>query len=190
MGTTPIYDLPYPEATDLVIQGDDAIQALAEKVEAALSWGPGVTIVDGESARTCEGTGSYVDFTGTVASLGAFSRVGDSFQYDGAASRMYLVSATVEVEMSNGTGQATMGSTVTLRVNNVEARGSHDQVTSLEAGGTVRGREVVHAINLPLILAPGDLVAAYAAGSPGTGGVAALGSCSIRIYPMGPVVPA
>jgi len=33
---TPIYALPYPLGTDLIIDGDDAIRALAERIEAIL----------------------------------------------------------------------------------------------------------------------------------------------------------
>lgn len=186
MGTTTNQALPYPEPTDRARNGSVAIRALAEAVDAALDWAPGVTITEGESARTCGGAGSYVDFTGVVASMGDFTQVGDSYRYDGDAARMFLVSATVEVELGNGSGQPTMSSTVNVRVNNVDTRGSHDQVSSIEAGGTLRNRETVHAVNLPLVLSPGDLVAAYASGDPGVGGVAAIGSTSLRIYPMGP----
>lgn len=36
MATTPIYELPYPVGTDLIVDGDNAIRALAERVEAVL----------------------------------------------------------------------------------------------------------------------------------------------------------
>lgn len=39
MGTTPIYGLPYPEATDFVTDGAAAIQALAEDTETQLATG-------------------------------------------------------------------------------------------------------------------------------------------------------
>lgn len=36
MATTPIYALPYPVGTDLIVDGDNAIRELAERVEAIL----------------------------------------------------------------------------------------------------------------------------------------------------------
>lgn len=33
---TPIYGLPYPVGTDLIMDGDDAIRALAERLEEVL----------------------------------------------------------------------------------------------------------------------------------------------------------
>lgn len=37
MATTPVYALPYPVGTDLIMNGDDAIRALAERVEALIA---------------------------------------------------------------------------------------------------------------------------------------------------------
>lgn len=39
MATTPGLALPYPVGTDLIMDGDNAIRALAERVEARLPWG-------------------------------------------------------------------------------------------------------------------------------------------------------
>lgn len=36
MALTPIYALPYPLGTDLIMDGDEAIRALAERLEAVL----------------------------------------------------------------------------------------------------------------------------------------------------------
>ena len=40
MATTPVYALPYPVGTDLIMNGDDAIKALAQRVEAVLASRP------------------------------------------------------------------------------------------------------------------------------------------------------
>ncbi len=53
MLTTPIYDFPYPEGSDLVQDGNDIIQALAEAVEAAMNppWVAIAPLGAGYSAR-------------------------------------------------------------------------------------------------------------------------------------------
>ena len=56
-GTTPKYGLPYPSGTDRLMDGDNAIQALAEKVELVLG---------NSGAAWTNYTPTYQGFTGTT----------------------------------------------------------------------------------------------------------------------------
>jgi hypothetical protein len=51
---TPVLGMPYPEGTDRVMDGDDAIQALAERIESQLK------IKAGKATVTTDSLGNYV----------------------------------------------------------------------------------------------------------------------------------
>ena len=189
MGTTAVYDLPYPDGSSLVIEGDDAMQALAEATEAtiagvvqdtqaALAWDGGLTILPGESAGSV-GAFVNVDFPGTVAGLGAFSRTGDYFTYTGVSGRAFLVQVSVEVETGGGP-HAGVNSQVDVLQASVTLASSYDEVSMSAA--TINTRSVVHTLTVPVVLTNGQTISVNAAASP----AAALGVTSIRIYPMGP----
>lgn len=182
MGTTSTFDLPYPEGTDLVIQGDDAVQALAEAVDARINPNTAsVGIAPAESAKSV-GAATTVDFPGTKF-MGGFSGVTELFTYAAGGTRFFLVSASVEVDVGSG-GAASLSSTVYVRHNGVEIAGSIDEVS--DSGGTLTMRKATHNISVPVNLADGDEidVVAYAGG--GTGSI---GVTSLRIYPIGPAIP-
>ena len=176
MGTTPNLDLPYPEGTDLVVNGDDAIEALAAAVDYALALDAFMTVMPAESTKAVGGE-TNVDFPGTAGSSG-FTRDGDGFVYNGPATRYFLISASVEVE-NNGPATS-MSSTVLVYHNGTQIMGSHDLVANTSA--TLAGRRVAHTVTVPQPLAAGDRIDVNALASPAGG----LGITAIRIYPIGP----
>lgn len=181
MGTTTWFGLPYPESTDLVIQGDDAIQALAETVAARLAPDASLTVDPSTSGRAVGGA-TPVNITGAT-SAGSFTGDGDDFVYTGAANRFFIVCASVEVESSSA-GTSTMTSTVHLLHNGAIIQRSFDRVDSIEntSEGTLRARSVVHNLTAPVQLATGGVIGLTAFSAPG----GTIGSTSLRIYPIGP----
>lgn len=92
MGTTASYGLPYPEATDLVINGDDAIQALAEATEAAFHASICKADVVGPDPIVPGGAG--LDF-GTLTATASFSEVSAGVIAYTGATRWHHVNARV-----------------------------------------------------------------------------------------------
>lgn len=182
MGATSAFDLPYPEGGDLVIEGDDAIQALAEAVEARMNPNMAYVTVDpAESALGISGA-TEVDFPG-AADLVGFSGAGLVFTYAGGGSRYFIVSASVEVEVASA-GSEFLSSTVEVHYDGAARSISHDQVA--HTGATLASRKVTHNISVPIHIVDGHPVTVYAYASGGTG---TLGVTSLRIYPIGPVTP-
>jgi len=79
--TTPFYAFPYPIGTDRVMDGDDAIKALAERVEAVLGKGTGASTRAWSSKQTAGGSigagtwTSVIGLTCTGAPVGAILAV-------------------------------------------------------------------------------------------------------------------
>lgn len=106
MGTTPAYGLPYPEGTDLVIAGDDAIQALAERLEALLVPAYGHT--DPAASATQNGIvgGTVATFAGWLSNTGQFSfeGAGATIRYTGPSRWFH-----VDIEMAYSTAGGVSG---------------------------------------------------------------------------------
>jgi hypothetical protein len=174
MGTTANHALPYPEGTDLVISGDDAIQALAEAVDATLDWDSALVI-----GRVNAGvaTGGNVVFPGIIHTAVDFTIDGSGvITYTGASSRNFLVDGEVETQAA---AAISVDSSVSLFVTGSEIAGSYDRVDA-STGGTVT-RHVVHRITTPVRLDPGNALLFTSGGTAGN-----LGQTGVRIYPIGP----
>lgn len=183
MGTTSEFALPYPEGSGLVIQGDDAIQALAEAVEAKIRWDDGILQIEpADSASTANG--DPVVFPGTQSLTAGFTAGSGYVTYSGPL-RLFHVYAEVAITTA-GTNLAHVSSTLILRYNGVtDIAGSYDDLVSQTSGpvGTIQTRTVVHKISVPAALSPGDSLAVHAFSTPSSG---AIGNTSMRIYPIGP----
>lgn len=180
MGTTARRGYPFPEATDLVIQGDDAIEALAAAVDVDVDWTQTVAHI-GSAESTGLADGSVIAFDGGQSLMTGFTYGAGLLTYTGPAVRMFLACLSVEVATS-GSNQASMSSNVALRVNGTEIEGSYDMVASTSGGGTLQQRAVVHKITTFLLLNPGDVVTAVAGSTPANG---PLGRVSIKLHPIG-----
>lgn len=183
MGTTANLSLPYPEGTDFVIQGDDAIQALAEQIEDRLYPDASVSVGLGESAKAVSGA-TAVDFPG-AASMGDFTvNAGNEiFTYTGEADRFFMVAASVEIDTGAIGGSTSAESTVYLQQNGTNIGSSFDHVQTTTA--VLERRRVVHQLSVPVQLGPGDTIAATAYSSP----AGSIGQTSLRIYPVGAKLP-
>lgn len=179
MGTTTYLELPYPEGTDLVIGGDDAIQALAEKVEERLYPDASVTVGVNDSSKAVGGA-TAVDFSGP-ASMGGFTvNAGNEvFTYTGDDSRFFMVCASVEIDNGAGGGTTSIESTVYLQHNGANVLTSLDFVQATAA--TLTRRRFVHNLTLPMQMSPGETVGVTAYASP----AGSVGVTSLRIYPVG-----
>jgi hypothetical protein len=182
MGTTPNLDLPYPEGTDLVIGGDDAIQALAEALDASLN--PNSALIVMERANSGAALGSTpvaIPIPGTALGLVGFTYDSGVFTYTGAKSRTFMID--VEVQITNGSGGGTVSaeSTLTMYVNGSTAiAGSYDKVQ--HTGTTVEQRSTSHRITTPAQLATGNTF--HVSGSCSPAGT--IGVVGVRVYPIGP----
>ena len=76
MGNTPISNLPYPEGTDRVMDGDNAIKALATALDGQTNGGPWTAMSPLGSGWTPQG-GTYIP--------PQYRRVGDMVQVRGTA---------------------------------------------------------------------------------------------------------
>lgn len=175
MGTTTNYGLPYPEATDLVIQGDDAIQALAEAVDSKLEWSPAAIFPRTESPAAVGSTAAVA--WGSAALLAGFTYDTPTLTYTAAPQRLFIVDAEVSITIS---GAASLGSYVELRLNGNGFAASED-VIDID-GATMGVRRVTHRISTPVRLSMGDDLDVTA--SAGPAGV--LGMVGLRVYPIGP----
>lgn len=177
MGTTARRGYPYPEDSDLVIQGDDAIQALAEKIDLDVDWTQTVAHIG--LAESPSATGGLVDFGPAVSLMTGFTYTsGGTLTYTGPASRMFVVCVSVEVTQG-GTG-ASFQSSASVNHNGAEVGASYDLVAT-PSGGVIEARGVVHNIATFVLLAPGDTVTvSTTAGPAGT-----VGRASIKLQPIG-----
>lgn len=184
MGTTSL-GFRYPEPTDEVRNAAAAVRALAEDVSDSIETGNTVVQIElANSPSAAPGAGAIVDFNGAQSLLAGFTYAAGVLTYTGAAARMFIAAASVEVEVG-GTDLASAESTVYLRVNGNNVGSSHDALASVAGStGTVQVRRVAHTITVPVILNPGDAVAVIAAAAPD--GV--VGQCSLRVYPIAPMV--
>lgn len=180
MGTTSRFDLPYPEGTDLVIGGDDAIQALAEALADRLYPDASVTVALATSGRAVSGA-TAVNFTGTTSAGGFTVTSAETFTYDGTVDRFFMIAACVETD--SGVGTASYESTVYLQQNGTNISASHDHVGS--SAVDLNRRRVMHTLCAPVQLGPGDDITLTAYSTP----AGLIGTTSIRIYPMGPKLP-
>jgi hypothetical protein len=82
VGTTPVYDLPYPEPTDRARNGSVAMRALAERVEELLT--PAYATSLAADAPTQSGVGAV-----TVATFGAIVAGTSQFSLEGGTTIRY-----------------------------------------------------------------------------------------------------
>ena len=151
MVNTPAFGLPYPVGTDLVIAGDDAIQALAQRIEYLLT--PAWAYAAAESSPPQIGVGTTAVWAtfGAVGSSGqfAFDAAAETLTYTGPT-RWFLVQA--EAHAATATVAPT-GSTVVLYSSAV-AR--HDSNAKLFVTGNVQGFHYTHKISVPIQLSTGQ----------------------------------
>lgn len=185
MGTTPRLSLPYPEGSDLVIQGDDAIQALAETIDArhdlaAVVIGYGV---DGQAIPA--DTPWTAEFPGGPLIMDTFSYSAGAITYNGAT-RNFIVCAEVEVTSSTPGGSSGSYSTVSMWLNNttqVALSSDNIQHGGFPESEDITGRTVMHRITLPVALTVGTFITFRATAGPAAGSI---GTTMVRIYPIGP----
>jgi hypothetical protein len=170
MGTTINHGLPYPEGTDLVISGDDAIQALAEAVDAKLEWVTAAAFAHASAGSQAVSTDTVIHFPGTQSLTG--------FAYDGAGGlhytgglRPFLIAVSVTI---NNTG-TDPESRIEVRVNNVTIMGSESKTV-----GTAQ--TTTHTISVPCFLESGDVISIVANAAPA--GVTS-GANALRVFPIG-----
>ena len=123
MATTPAYALPYPVGTDRVMDGDNAIQALAERVEALLTpvageaWGTGNQSVASYGQRwmvlnASELTGGLALANSNVPTLGGNVAVRLVLPKAG----VYLVHGALEIKWAVNPGDIMFGVGIFLNV--------------------------------------------------------------------------
>lgn len=184
MGTTTNHALPYPEPADRARNGSVAVRALAEAADARLPHiaTTAIQINEADSASTADG--NPIAFPGTAALLAGFTWDGATLTYqpaDGLA-RSFVAAFAVEVDVS-GADVTEMSSYLGLQFNGTTIATSYDRVVSAAPGGTLDRRIVVHRITTPVAMGTGDTLRCVATSTPAG---AAIGVCSIRVYPIGP----
>lgn len=184
MGTTTHLGLPYPEGTDLLISGDDAIQALAENLDTSLNpLGAFIVMDRASSGAAIGGTLVVIPIPGTPLGLVGFTYDSGVFTYTGTKDRTFMID--VEVEITNGAGGGTTSaeSSLTMFFNGTaDIAGSYDRVQHTSA--TLEQRATVHRITTPVQLAPGNTF--HVSGSCSPAGT--VGTVGVRAYPIGPAV--
>lgn len=179
MGTTAIYGLPYPDGTDLVIQGDDAIQALAEAVEDTIYGGTTFAqIAPADSSSATPSTAVLFPGTATMTGFTYTTGGGGALTYDGPP-RLFIIYVSVELEASPGTPVS--ATSIDVKVEGVAIAGSNDDI-EVDAGSTIASRQVTHSVSVPTTLDTGDVITVGAS----TSIAGTVGLTSIRVYPIGP----
>lgn len=179
MATTPIYGLPYPAGTDKILEGDDAMQALALAVEDRIRSSSGVAQLElANNGSTLTASAVTINHLGAQTFMAGFSYAGGVLTYAGPL-RLFIVATEVEVQVASA-GTIAIESAVYLLRNGVSIAGSFDDIQIPTA--TLEGRQVVHRITTPVQLTTGDTLGVTASCSPnGTAGLTGL-----RVYPIGP----
>jgi hypothetical protein len=182
MGSTPNLGLPYPEESDLVIEGDDAIEALAVALDTALNPNSALIVMDRASSGAALGaTPVVIPIPGTALGLVGFTYDSGVFTYVGAKDRTFMVDAEVEITNGAGGGTTSADSQVTLYVNGTaDIAGSYDRIQHTVT--TVQQRSTTHRITTPVQLAPGHTF--HVSGSCSPAGT--IGVVGVRVYPIGP----
>ena len=111
MGATPS-GLPWPEGTDLVRDGDNAMKALAEAVEARM-WATGVQGLKFRHFGGFYATGAdgrvWIVIPGITGAQGAVAQILGDQRW---IARLFQVAGTsILFEVTNGAGSATINST-------------------------------------------------------------------------------
>jgi hypothetical protein len=186
MGTTTHHTLPYPEPSGRARNGSVDIKALAEAVDVLLPDLDYAAAQVGPANSPTAADGSVIAFPGAVTLLNGFAWDGSVLTYNAAdgGARLFVVLYSVEIDTA-GVDLAGIESSVSLQVNGVEFDASYDRVDSFHTAdnvGTLRRRTYVHRIAVPVALSVGQTLRAVATSNP-TGQV---GSCHLRVYPMGP----
>lgn len=184
MGTTTHLDLPYPEGTDLVISGDDAIQSLAETLDASLNpLGAYIVMARASSGAAIGSTLVVIPIPGTALGLVGFTYDSGVFTYTGTKDRTFMLDVEVEITNGAGGGTTSVESSLTMYVNGTSAiAGSFDRVQ--HTGTTLQQRAVVHRITTPVQFTPGNTF--HVSGNCSPAGT--IGVVGVRAYPIGPAV--
>lgn len=185
--TTGGLGLPYPDGTDLVIGGDDAIEALAVAVEARLR-APGVAQIEEANVGTGLAAGALlIGFPGAVTYMDGFAWDGSTLTYQGAT-RLFVVYAQVEIKSGPGAAQEAVSSLVELRRNYVADAfaSSYDEVIvpqHAEDPTSTVIRRYVHTLCVPVQLESGNTLQVFAGASAAGSSV---GVGALRVFPIGP----
>lgn len=177
MGTTPVYGLPYPDGSAKVIEGDDAMQALALAVE-GMHAGEAVVIAEA-TAGVALGAGvtSNAQFPGTQLDMTGFSYSNPTGIFTRSGSpRLFMVSAQVEISV---TGVGSVSSTLTLTAGGSARATSYD---ALNTAPTTFARQVMHSVCVPVFLTNGTT---FTVGTQCSQAYT-IGRTRMTAYPIGP----
>lgn len=155
MGTTTYEAIPYPEGTDLVIQGDDAMQALAERVDLRIARWSGGSTTDATPVALANNAWTDIVFSvGLTVSDNVTASANTTLTYTGAGARWFLVSAGANIA-----------------VNGSQPNG---YLRIVHSGGVAA--ELIHSDNydnlnaaIPLLLNPADTIVIAAKANDGSG---------------------
>lgn len=181
MGSTPVYGLPYPDGTDLVIEGDDALQALALAVE-DMHEIEAVAIDEADTGvAVAAGLTAGITFPGTQLDLSGFtysSGTGE-FTRTGAA-RLYIVSAQVEIFNNSPSAPSFLTEVWVQAGGTVRARSSDYLLTIAPA--EIGQRIFTHNICVPVFLGAGTVFNVAATSTDAY----TIKRTRISVYPIGP----
>lgn len=176
---TSTYGLPYPDGSNLVMEGDDAMQALAEALDDRLASSAVAHIERATNGSAITAAPVTINHVGATTYMAGFNYSAGVLTYLGPL-RLFIATTQVEIENGNPAGATGIESSVQLVQSGVSVEGSYDRVTATAA--TLERRNVTHRISLPVQLNTGDTLAVTAACTPnGTAGLT-----SLRVYPIGP----
>jgi hypothetical protein len=185
MGTTTNFGLPFPEGSDLVIGGDDAIQALAESLDARLSYSSAVAQIEPAESASVAPT-SAVDFPGAQPLMSGFSYSGGVLTYSGPA-RVFVIVAELDMVVVPAGNQTSM-SFARLLQNGVSPIARALDYTIVEELGAddrqgLAERGVTHRLVTVGLLGSGNTLQVEVSSTPSG---ATVSTCSLRVYPIGP----
>lgn len=178
MGTTSTYGLPYPEGGDLVIGGDDAIQALAEAVEARMYASPIAYVALTDHGGALDDVDGAIVLTGAV-SMSGFTFDGTTLTYTGG-SCLFLVAAQVDISITDADPSKRSHASIVHNFNTSAPPVTSFDVTIYDAPGVAR--HCTHNLVVPLALEPGNTLQVHAWADP----AGVLGDVGLRVYPIGP----
>lgn len=176
MGSTSL-GFPYPEGTDLVIEGDNAIRALAQALNDALKPAWGIADAAGSSGQSGVSSSTPASFA-TPSGTGEFTlESGTTIRYTGP-NRWFMADFEVQANLA---GSANSSGIATLVVNGSAVAGTA-RTGLLLSSGTGAPVQTLR-ITTPLVLSSGFSLQLLLSAATGTAGFT---NKQFRIASMGP----